>query len=328
MNAEPMQPNGDRSLLWRVTDRMTGRVVDTIHPDVILDHVDVDAIVRRIDVNDVVDRIDIDALLDRVDMGKLLDRVDVERLLSRVDLEAVVRRSGVPDIVAQSTGQMAGSALDVGRRQLVGLDAVLERVSDRIFRRTRTDETSRPEMLREAVPEVPSKGEPATSAPSVSGHFAGIVSRGAAAALDVLFALAIFTVAYAGVGLLLDAFFGASMDGKWSGLISAAALSCWGFAYYFVSLAVAGRTAGKGMVGLRVLSRSGAPLSVGKAFVRTLALPLSTLFFGLGYVPIVLQKQHRALHDYIAGTVVVYDWGARTAQLPGPLSEFLARHGS
>jgi hypothetical protein len=39
----------------------------------------------------------------------------------------------------------------------------------------------------------------------------------------------------------------------------------------------------------------------------------------------VVQREHRALHDLIAGTAVVYDWGSRTAELPGPLSEFLAR---
>ena len=323
----PLQ-NGDRSLLGRVTDRMTGRVVETIHPDIILDHVDVDAIVRRIDVNNVVQRIDMDALLDRVDIGLLLDRVDVERVLSRIDLEAVVRRSGVPEIVAQSTGQMAGSALDVGRRQLVGLDALIERLADRLFRRTRTDESTRPQLLRGLDGDQQLVTGPDTSATSVTGHYAGPVNRAAAAGLDVLVVMAVFTVAYAGAGLLVDAFFNADLEGKWSGVISAVALSCWGFAYYFVSLAVAGRTTGKALVGLRVLSRSGAPLGVAAAFVRTLALPLSALFFGLGFVPIVLQRHHRGLHDYLAGTVVVYDWGARTAQLPAPLSQFLSRHGS
>jgi uncharacterized RDD family membrane protein YckC len=162
----------------------------------------------------------------------------------------------------------------------------------------------------------------------VTGQYAGPVSRAAAAAIDVLVVMAVYTVAYAGLRLLLDAFFDRTLEGKWLGVLSAAALSAWAFFYYFVSLAVAGRTVGKSLAGLRVLSATGAPLSVLKAFVRTLAAPLSALFFGLGYVPIVLQRDHRALHDFIAGTAVVYDWGDRTAQLPGPLSDFLSRQGS
>ncbi len=145
----PPHLNGDaRGLLGRVTDRVTGRVVDTIHPDIILDHIDVNAIVERIDVDSVVARIDIDALLERLDVTALMDRVDLERLLARVDLETLVRRSGIPDVVAESTNRMAGSALDVGRRQAVGLDIVIERVVDRLFRRSRTPASSRPPLLR------------------------------------------------------------------------------------------------------------------------------------------------------------------------------------
>jgi uncharacterized RDD family membrane protein YckC len=35
-------------------------------------------------------------------------------------------------------------------------------------------------------------------------------------------------------------------------------------------------------------------------------------------------RNRRALHDLIAGTAVVYDWGDRPAQMPAPLSSFIA----
>ena len=57
-----------------------------------------------------------------------------------------------------------------------------------------------------------------------------------------------------------------------------------------------------------------------RAVVRILALPLSFLLFGLGFAGIVFQRQNRALHDFIAGTVVVYSWDARAARI-----RFLAR---
>ena len=54
--------------------------------------------------------------------------------------------------------------------------------------------------------------------------------------------------------------------------------------------------------------------------MRSLAFPLSILLFGLGFLGILIGRQHRALHDVIAGTAVVYSWDARAARL-----RFLAR---
>ena len=52
-----------------------------------------------------------------------------------------------------------------------------------------------------------------------------------------------------------------------------------------------------------------------RAVVRTLALPLSFLFLGLRFAGILLGDRRRALHDMIAGTAVIYSWGARAARL-------------
>ena len=49
--------------------------------------------------------------------------------------------------------------------------------------------------------------------------------------------------------------------------------------------------------------------------VRTLTLPLSFLFFGLGFLGILLNKDRHAFHDRLARTVVVYSWDARAARL-------------
>jgi uncharacterized RDD family membrane protein YckC len=104
-----------------------------------------------------------------------------------------------------------------------------------------------------------------------------------------------------------------------------AAYATWLFLYVFVALAIAGRTPGKGIIGLRVVTADGHPLPVRRAFWRTLALPLSVLLLGIGLLTIIFQREHRALHDLLAKTAVVYDWGDRAAELPGPLSDFLAR---
>ncbi len=160
---------------------------------------------------------------------------------------------------------------------------------------------------------------------SVSGNYAGPVSRAAAAALDALMIMGLYTLGVAGVGLLASVFFGSKPSGDWSAPVAFVALGSWAFVYAFASQAIAGRTPGKAITGLRLVSREGAVPSTGTVFVRTLAFPLSVLFFGLGFVPVVLGREHRALHDMIAGTAVVYDWGDRSAEMPGPLSEFLQR---
>ena len=43
----------------------------------------------------------------------------------------------------------------------------------------------------------------------------------------------------------------------------------------------------------------------------------------LGLIPIVTGKRRRALHDAAAGSIVVYDWGDRPAELPAPVTAWL-----
>jgi hypothetical protein len=152
----PAKPKGR---LGRLAGAVTGRVVETLDPDTVIDHVDVNKLLDRVDIDRLLDRVDVDRLIDQVDIDRLMDRVDVNRLLARVDvdallqkvdLEAAVRRAGVPEIVAESTGQMAGSALDLARRQLVGLDVVLDRTLDRLLRRDPATQPLGPSRLIEA----------------------------------------------------------------------------------------------------------------------------------------------------------------------------------
>jgi uncharacterized RDD family membrane protein YckC len=69
------------------------------------------------------------------------------------------------------------------------------------------------------------------------------------------------------------------------------------------------------LVGVRVIRDDGTDASGRQAVVRTLALPLSFLLFGLGFAGILLGGRRRALHDVIAGTAVIYSWDARAARL-------------
>lgn len=159
----------------------------------------------------------------------------------------------------------------------------------------------------------------------VTGHYAGPVTRAAGAALDVAIVLGTFTAGLAGLTLLMNVVFGVSITENPTGVVSVIAIVVWAFIYVVTSLTIAGRTPGKAIVGLRVVNRDGSPLAIRHALLRTLAFPVSGLIFGLGYLMILVDREHRALHDLIARTVVVYDWGDRPAEMPGPLSDFVTR---
>ena len=297
-----------RGLLGRAAGAVTGRVVETIPPDVILEHVDVDALLDRIDVNKV---------LDRVDMDRLLARVDVDALLERVDVEALVRRSGVPDLVAASTGRLAGGALDLARRQVVGLDTVLLGAGGTVLRR--------PAAMIRAAPPALRPAEDKRELGTVSGRYAGPISRLLASGLDAALMFALFTMGVAGTDLLLGVFADRGLEGRADPAWSVVAAVAWVFVYVLTTTILVGRTPGKAIVGLRVVTATGWAVTPGRALVRTFLLPVAAALLGLGLLPILVGKGRRGLHDLIAGTAVVYDWGDRPATMPAPVSAFLAR---
>jgi uncharacterized RDD family membrane protein YckC len=67
-----------------------------------------------------------------------------------------------------------------------------------------------------------------------------------------------------------------------------------------------GKTVGKWTTGLRIERTDGRLPGIGRAVLRHLVgYPLSLLPFGLGFLIVVVSPTGRALHDLIAGTIVV-----------------------
>jgi len=58
-------------------------------------------------------------------------------------------------------------------------------------------------------------------------------------------------------------------------------------------------------VHIAVTDAEGYHISFPQAVVRTLVWPLSFLPMGIGMLPILFDRRARALHDMLAGTVVV-----------------------
>jgi uncharacterized RDD family membrane protein YckC len=78
-----------------------------------------------------------------------------------------------------------------------------------------------------------------------------------------------------------------------------------GVIYFVRPYSTSGQTWGKRLVGIRVVSIDGSPLSLGKGILRWLGYFVSALPFDLGYLWAIWDKDKQAWHDKMAGTIVV-----------------------
>lgn len=78
-----------------------------------------------------------------------------------------------------------------------------------------------------------------------------------------------------------------------------------GIAYKTIFISQGGQTPGKMAAGIKVVAISGEPIGIGRALARAASEYLSAVILFLGYLPAAFADK-RALHDYIAGTRVVY----------------------
>ena len=84
-------------------------------------------------------------------------------------------------------------------------------------------------------------------------------------------------------------------------------LSCAGDWLYF-SLQESGpkmATIGKRALGIQVTSLDGSRISFGRATIRNLCQYFSTIFLMIGYLMVLWDDKNQALHDKMAGTLVV-----------------------
>ena len=134
---------------------------------------------------------------------------------------------------------------------------------------------------------------------------------------------AAFLLALAGISYSARIITGRSISWNRASVAMAVVFAVWEPSYFGYCWATRGRTPGMALLGLRVIRADGTAISPRRGAARALAFPLSILLFGLGFVGILVQREHRALHDLIAGTAVVYSWDPRATRL-----RFLARTAS
>jgi uncharacterized RDD family membrane protein YckC len=156
---------------------------------------------------------------------------------------------------------------------------------------------------------------PAAARESFQGRYAGFASRSAAFVADLVVLTGIFMLILAAINFATSILTGESIDFNRGDTWVVIAYFVWGFIYFAHFWGLNGRTAGGALFGLQVLTEDGGDVSGRRAIGRTLVFPLSFLILGLGFLGILLGDRRRALHDVIAGTVVVYSWDARAARL-------------
>ena len=338
----------DRGLFGRVTAGATDRMLNVVDPNTVLEHVDVNSLLERIDADALLERVDVDALLDsvdidvlldnvdvnrlldRVDVNRLLDRVEVDRLMARVDVDALlervdvnvlVERAGIPEIVAESTSHLTGSALDLFRRPLVGLDEIFIRLVNGLFRR---DISNYPEGPADLIDWVEQRH--GTEKAIRTGRYAGPITRLLAVLIDGFVVTGTFTAMIAALWFTVGLFVNDLEPSTSYGIAYVIALTVWAITYLWVAYTVFGKTIGKMVLGLRVVTESGDfAVPARSAFLRVLTYPLSFILLGLGLAGVIFNSRRQAWHDRFAHTAVVYDWGSRAAALPSPLAAYLAR---
>lgn len=145
------------------------------------------------------------------------------------------------------------------------------------------------------------------AAVSTEAPFAGVATRGIALFVDALVIVAATVAVGAGAALV-----GTLVGGIRPAWLAGFLLSFAGFAiavgYFSLFWGTVGQTPGMRLMHLRVRHRlADRRLTVERSVVRTVGLALAIIPCFLGFVPALFDSRRRALPDYLAGTVVVYD---------------------
>jgi uncharacterized RDD family membrane protein YckC len=148
--------------------------------------------------------------------------------------------------------------------------------------------------------------------------YAGAVTRLAAYLVDLVVLSAVTTVGSAAAAYILAVVTGYHLGLADDRDIAGLGLALWWLAYFSGSWALAGRTPGMALLGLRVVRPDGTPVGPLGALLRAATFPLSVAVLGLGFAGIVLHPQRRALHDLLASTAVVYAGEWPSAVSPEP----------
>lgn len=237
-----------------------------------------------------------------------MERLDVHELLERAELGSVL---------ARSTSGIMEPIVDGNRAQLVIIDQFVQGVGW-IRKRAIPHAPRIGGMQHHVQPPLPQGVR--NIAVAVQGRYAGTASRVIAFLLDQFIIETCFILVVRMTQHTVEI-----VSWKEKGSIDLEddnhyhfyiliLLGIWQFVYYLSALAASGRTIGKVVVGLKVVNNDdGMSVSIGRAALRTLLLPLS-IWSIIGVLCGLVRSDRREFHDLVAGTGVIYSWDARLAR--------------
>jgi uncharacterized RDD family membrane protein YckC len=288
-------------------------IVRRVDVDEIVRRVDVEAIVERVNVERIVERVDVEALVARIDIEQLIQRIDINRLLDQIDVSKLVSQTDLGRIFAASTTGVVTGVLDLVRSHVAGLDQWLERAVTALFH-GRTGRPAGPGWPADAAAPAPGQRR-AERDLAIQGRYAGPFSRLAAAGADFGAGVGIFNVLLAAVSFAWRVVTGHDVSFAHHPAIVDPLLGVWALLYLAYPWALSGKSLGMAVLGIRVVTPAGGRIRPWQAVVRALVLPISVALAPFALSGVVVQKERRGLHDFAAGTVVVYAWNARAAEL-------------
>jgi len=146
---------------------------------------------------------------------------------------------------------------------------------------------------------------PATPAAPSTGVYAGFWKRFAAFILDYIIVVVVAVLAGGIVGFIYSAGWGAPDDDSAVGLGGIAGFLVWWLYYALMESSGKQATLGKMALGIRVVDRQGDPISFWRATGRNFAKFLSGMILMIGYLMAGFTARKQALHDMLAGCLVV-----------------------
>jgi uncharacterized RDD family membrane protein YckC len=140
----------------------------------------------------------------------------------------------------------------------------------------------------------------------VDAAYAGIATRALALAVDG-FLTQVIVLSGGAVFALIGSLVGGIHLGPVEKVLAACAWAIVVGTYFVLFWTTAGRTPGMHLLGLRVLAPDGGHPGLWRASVRIVGLALAIIPLFAGFIPVLFDARRRALPDYMAHTVVVYD---------------------
>jgi uncharacterized RDD family membrane protein YckC len=223
----------------------------------------------------------------------------------------------IQEIIAAQGTSMTKEIIEEVREHSVSLDMRVDKAWASLRGRPKP-EIATPDF---AVPIPGKKPGPKEMAdrPYLGGGYAGIASRVLAFSIDVFALIIALVIAWVFVRAIISIF---SLDQLLPGLFGARAtiariagpsalttlIACiyWMFGWMFI-----GGTAGKIVIGLRVVGPGGSRLGFWRSLRRVIGYLISAFALGLGFLWVIVNKRHHSWADKLAGSSVVYAWHAR-----------------